>query len=258
MARQQRVLGSSGFCHLFFRGVNHCLLFEEEEDYAMFMDCLIDAKNDRGLSVLAFCLMGNHVHLLLWAADTESLSHAMRQMLSRYASWFNWKYQRSGSLIAGRYKSKPVEKDDYLLELVRYIHLNPVEIGLPIRSKFSSYRDYLGHPAKVTETDLVLSMLSSLPENSQQAFVNFHGEVGSMVPVILADNVQIDALLIQETKKLLAGEEPHTLANTPKKERDVILSQLIDRGFSIRKIERVTGVSRGIIYRAKAKRCNET
>lgn len=146
MGRQARQLSSSGFYHVTFRGVNHQHIFEEESDYTYFLKALGDLKIDLAFEVHAYCLMSNHVHLLLRERQSGDISLIMKRLLTKYAMYFNRKYQRSGALIAGRYKSAPVEVDEYFIPLQCYIHQNPLKAGLVNKLEeypFSSYREYL-------------------------------------------------------------------------------------------------------------------
>lgn len=128
MPRSSRVLSESGVYHVMMRGVNRDVLFLDPEDCQRFLLALAKTKEASGCSVLAYCLMGNHVHLLL-RTDREPLGVVIKRLGVRYARWFNDKYERVGHVFQGRFRSKPVETDAYLLTVVRYIWGNPVEAG---------------------------------------------------------------------------------------------------------------------------------
>jgi len=124
-------------------------------------------------------LMPNHFHLLLETTDRK-LSEAMQVLLTRYARYFNRKYQRVGHLFQGRYKAILCQKDTYLLELVRYIHLNPVRAGLaedPIEWDWSSYAAYLGErDSDWVRTKEVLEYFSKDLVPARRKFVSFMKE----------------------------------------------------------------------------------
>ena len=110
------------------------------------MQILGDVKSDLGFELHAYCLMSNHVHILFREKQLGDISLIMKRLLTKYAMYFNRKYQRSGALIASRYKSAPVEVNDYFIPLQRYIHQNPLKAGLVTKLEeypFSSYREYL-------------------------------------------------------------------------------------------------------------------
>jgi len=109
------------------------IFFAPEDRHRLFF--LIQEGIERfGHRIHAFCLMDNHIHLAIQVADIP-LSKIMQNLSFRYARWINSRYQRMGHLFQGRYKSLLVEEESYLLELVRYIHLNPVRSGLVTRAE---------------------------------------------------------------------------------------------------------------------------
>lgn len=142
MARSPRQTSGTGIYHIMLRGINRQRLFEEPEDYQHFIDALDVACQGNKMSIFAYCLMSNHVHLL--AEETnESISHPVRRLTSGYATWFNRKYDRVGHLFQNRFLSQPVEDDAYFLMAILYIHHNPVAAGLcalPTQYPWSSRR----------------------------------------------------------------------------------------------------------------------
>ena len=253
MARMPRQLSVTGYYHVVFRGVNHCHIFEEDEDFEKFLELLAAVKVYLDLKVCAYCLMDNHAHLLIQEKMPGDIIKAMRKVLSPYAYWFNRKYLRSGSLIANRYKSMCIESDEYLLALVRYIHQNPLVAGVVKRIesyRFSSYCDYTKNGSGLVDTDTVLEAFSLDPQKAIKAFVMFH-EIETTEDYSLSDGVKRSE---KDTRdgiiSALGGTRPNEVCGLPKKERNVVLNSLRKQGFSIRQIERVTGISRKIIERA--------
>ena len=129
MPRHARTLAESGIYHVILRGVNRDALFIDNVDYARFLHALALTKEASGCSVLAYCLMPNHVHLVLRVND-EPLSSVMKRLGVRYVGWFNRRYGRVGHLFQDRFKSKPVETDEYLGTVLHYVWNNPVAAGL--------------------------------------------------------------------------------------------------------------------------------
>jgi putative transposase len=123
--------------------------------------------------VHAFCLMTNHVHLLVQVDDVP-LSRIMQNISFRYTRWFNWKHGKSGHLFQGRFKAVVVDSDEYLIELVRYLHLNPVKAGLakdPQDYPWSSHRCYVGkEDISWVTTDLTLSSFGMRKNVSRKKF----------------------------------------------------------------------------------------
>lgn len=145
--------------HLIARGDNGELVFAEERDYQTYLTLLERYRRTFALELYAFCLMPNHVHLLL-KTRTANLSQFMQRLQTRYSQFFNRRYSRVGHVFQGRFKALLVNKEAYLLELIRYIHMNPVRAGLvrtPQDYPWSSYHWYLGtRPGGEVQTSEIL------------------------------------------------------------------------------------------------------
>jgi putative transposase len=144
MPRQARLDVPGTLHHVMIRGIEGTKIFYNDEDRGNFLSRVSKLVRATGTQILAWTLMDNHVHLLLFSGPL-GISTFMRRLLTGYAVWFNRKYRRSGYLFQNRYKSIVCEEDAYLLELVRYIHLNPLR-GLVVKSikELDSYR-WSGH-----------------------------------------------------------------------------------------------------------------
>ena len=129
-----------------------------------------------GHRIHAFCLMTNHIHLAIEVAD-KPLSAIMQNLSFRYTQWLNWKRKRSGHLFQGRFKAVLVEADSYLLELVRYINLNPVRAGMtddPFAYEWSSHKAYCGvEIIPWLSTEFVLGQLASTGQAAARAYQDF-------------------------------------------------------------------------------------
>lgn len=147
---------SDGYYHVYNRGVNKRTIFKSEKDYAVFLNLLkryLDdkpAKDKWGrqyetlhgqLELLAFCLMPNHFHLLLYQKSPEAMTRLLRGVAGAYSSYFNRQYGRSGPLYQDRFKASLILRDEYLQHISRYIHLNPKEYRT---WEFSSLSYYMG------------------------------------------------------------------------------------------------------------------
>jgi len=110
MPRTGRERSKSGIYHIVLRGSNRQTIFEDEEDAIKFLETLQTYKEKSGYKIYAYCLMGNHVHLLL-KEEQEELGIIMRRIGASYVYWYNWKYQRCGHLFQDRYKSEVVEDE---------------------------------------------------------------------------------------------------------------------------------------------------
>ena len=120
MPRCARRFGESGYMHLIVRGIGRQLLFEDASDYRHYLKKLECYCLETEVKVCAFCLMDNHVHLLV-KGDAESIVLLMKKIGVSYSWYYNKKYDRVGHLFQDRYRSEPVEDDRYLLTAFRYI-----------------------------------------------------------------------------------------------------------------------------------------
>ena len=146
MARKPRIHLPGGLYHVILRGNGGQDVFLSDEDRYRFYLLLQEGTCRFGYRVHAFCLMTNHIHLALQSGDIP-LSRGMQNLSFRYTRWINWRQKRTGHLFQGRYKAVLVDGDSYLLELVRYIHLNPVRAGMvtdPEEYPWSGHRACLG------------------------------------------------------------------------------------------------------------------
>jgi REP element-mobilizing transposase RayT len=115
--------------HVIVRGIERRDIFNDDHDRQLFVDRFVSLLSETGVHCYAWALLSNHFHLLLMPTATP-LSHFMRRLLTGYAVSFNRRNKRSGHLFQNRYKSIVCEEEPYLLELVRYIHLNPLRAGM--------------------------------------------------------------------------------------------------------------------------------
>lgn len=148
MPRTSRVVLPNHPHHVIQRGHNRQIVFVSNEDYLYYLENLKEWKKIIGCKVYAYCLMTNHVHLIIDPVnDVENLSLLMKRISGRQTRYVNKTEGRSGTLWEGRYKSSPIKKDEYLLACCRYIELNPVRAGIvnnPKQYKWSSYKYKIG------------------------------------------------------------------------------------------------------------------
>ena len=165
MARPLRIQFPDAWYHVMSRGRRGDLIFRDKGDYYAFIDLLKDCIEMWNIRVVAYCLMGTHYHILLQTPDAN-LSRCMRHINGVYTQYFNRSHRLDGHLFRGRYKSILVDSDAYLLELLRYIHRNPVEAGMVDRLEsyqWSSHKGYLSRSEKWNwlHKDYVLKIFSN-------------------------------------------------------------------------------------------------
>ncbi len=144
MPRQARIILNNTAHHIVQRGHNRQAVFIEDADYEYYLSTLREWKEELNIKVYGYCLMTNHVHLIIDPCeDKASLGKLMKRLAGRQTRYVNHLERRSGSLWEGRYKSSPIETDSYLLACCRYVDLNPVSAGMVKRVEdyaWSSYR----------------------------------------------------------------------------------------------------------------------
>lgn len=180
MPRYARLNVPGGVFHVISRCLNREYLIDGPEDRARYLSLIERAVERSDAAILAYCLMSNHVHLVVRAGD-EPLEKLMKPIHTGYAVWKNARAGRLGPLFAGRFKSPLVEADEYLLELVRYVHNNPVRAGMVSEAaafEGSSHRAYVGlapAPSWLALGD-VLGRLDVDPDRARRAFAGFVAE----------------------------------------------------------------------------------
>ena len=181
MARKSRIHSPGGVYHVMLRGNGGQVIFSDPaepdpDDGAYFLDLLAEGTQRFGFRCHGYCLMPNHVHLVLQAGAIP-LSRAMQNLAFRYTRHINARARRVGHLFQGRYKAILVDGDAYLLELVRYVHLNPVRAGLadkPEAWRWSGHRAYIGLAAAPwLTTDWVLGLLAPGEGGARAAYGAF-------------------------------------------------------------------------------------
>lgn len=143
MPRRARVLLPGVTLHLIQRGNNRSACFYAKDDCFFYLEQLADQAKKHGCAIHAWCLMTNHVHLLLTPIKPESAGLMMKGLGQRYVQYINRTYRRSGTLWEGRYRSCLMQEEAYVLACYRYIELNPVRAGMvehPGEYRWSSYR----------------------------------------------------------------------------------------------------------------------
>ena len=180
MARQLRIEFPGAVYHITSRGNAREQIFFDDNDRHIFLEILAKTITRYNWLCHAYCLMGNHYHLLIETID-PNLAFGMRQLNGVYTQTFNRLHNRVGHVFQGRYKSIIVDKDSYLLELCRYIILNPVKAKMvrePSQWKWSSYRQTAGLtdlPALLSK-EWVLKQFSPYKDQAHEQYIEFVNE----------------------------------------------------------------------------------
>lgn len=189
MSRPLRIEYPDAWYHVMKQGRRAEEIFADKKDFQGFVDLLQEARDMWDIRVAAYCLMPNHYHLLIQTPQAN-LSRSMRHINGVYTQRYNRRHGCDGQLFRGRYKSILVEADSYLLQLMRYIHKNPVKAGLaasPAGYAWSSHNAYLSGDKKWkwVYTDFLLSMLIADKTHRRKAYRQFMSETDDEVDGII-------------------------------------------------------------------------
>ncbi len=252
LPRKARQKSESGIYHIIMRGLNRQVIFNEDEDCHKFLQTLQQYKKISGYHIYAYCLMSNHIHLLM-KIEHEPLEQVMRRICGKFVYWYNKKYDRAGYLFQDRFKSEPVEEDSYLLTVIRYIHQNPMKANLVKRIEhylWSSYNAYT-RPDSLIDTDFVLNVFDNNRGRALKEFVNFNNQNTEEKCMDLEEIKRItDQEALKIIKRVCNINRADEILELNKKGRDHFLSKLKNEGLSLRQLERLTGINRGVIQKA--------
>lgn len=174
MPRRARILVPGCPHHIVQRGHNRKAVFVSEEDHQYYLGNLAEWKTELHIKVYAWCLMTNHIHLVVEASEHESdISTLMKRVNGRQTAYTNRLERRSGSLWEGRFKASPIQRESYLLNCCRYVELNPVRAGMVDHAndyQWSSYRDREIGASKILDFDMCFE---SLCESHMERIQNY-------------------------------------------------------------------------------------
>ena len=180
MPRRKRCCPAGLPVHIVQRGNNKQVCFTSDSDLAAYANWLKDAAKKYGVAIHAWVFMTNHVHLLVTPDADDAVSKTMQYIGRYYVRYFNYQYDRTGTLFEGRYKSSLIQSNHYLLACYKYIELNPVRAGLvkdPADYAWSSYRaNTMGQAVKMWTPHENYLALGSNQERRQMAYQHFFTE----------------------------------------------------------------------------------
>ncbi len=179
MPRRSRNVSKSGIYHVMIRGNERKEIFSNDEDRVRFLGTLAEKKKDGEYILYAYCLMDNHVYLVI-KEGKDSISRIMKRINTSYAYYYNKKYDRVGHVFQDRYQSEAVENDGYLITVIRYVHNNPVKAGIcrnAAQYSWSSYNLYISlNNSRLIECNEILEIFSNKKEKSIQLFIDHTNE----------------------------------------------------------------------------------
>ena len=244
MPRRPRRMSESGYMHVIVRGVGKQILFEDNMDFEHFLKRLKQYSLETEVRICAYCLMENHVHLLVHC-ELTSLALLMKKIGVSYSGYYNKKYDRVGHLFQDRYLSEPVETERYLVAVFRYILQNPQKAGICKASDYNwnSYRFY-EDPPKFMDLELIKALIGDCRQYYE--FVSIDTDDQCME----FDTKHDDEWAEKELKACLKISSGTKLKAYSIEDRNASLVKLKRHGLTVRQIERLTGINRNIIQKA--------
>jgi len=254
MATKKRELSASGFYHVYQRGVSLFDIFEDDVDREFYLERLQKYCKELDVELHAWCFMSNHTHLLL-KASPDALSAVMRKLGSVYARFFNYRHKRSGPLFEGRFCSTPIETDGQYMNVIRYVHRNPVvhEEAALNGYLWSSYAEHVA----ATPTTCVVSFALSL-FGDVDAFVRFHADregdkhryldVGTSGPMKDDEARRRADEALAESGFSVTASHIGTLPRNLRDRAIATVKKLV--GCSLRQLQRLTAIAYSAIRRA--------
>ena len=248
MPTPKRKVSSLGIYHVIYRGINKQDVFEDAEDSERFLETLRKYQPICGFELLGYCLMSNHVHLIIKPGEVP-LGRIFQRVIPSFVYWYNRKYERVGSLFQSPFKSTAINSDDQLLTAVRYVHQNPVKAGIcpkPQDYKYSSFKNYYNND--LIDASFIQSIIS------KRNFLSFNSASNDDHCMDIDD--ERPRLSDARAKKImhdLSGCDNVTQFQALDTEtRNAALREMWKAGISINRASRLTGISYGIIKKAIA------
>lgn len=242
----------TGFYHVSARGAGKQIVFETDDDRWEFLELMRDCCRDAGVTVVAWCLMNDHVDLVLLDYEDE-MSAAMQRLLLTYARRFNKRTGRTGHLFQDRFERRSLDTDWQVMEAIRSVHANPQEDGISLieRYPWSSFAEYL----RAYGNDMTRGF--SEPSCVLELFGSAEGFIAHSLSTPDGGEPAIHDMKETEWERRAFADKMardlgvplHGLKAAPPAQRDAVIVELHDAGFTVRQIERYTGIGKSTVAR---------
>ncbi len=250
MSRNKRKRSETGIYHVMQRGNERKNVFQDDEDKSRYLETIRQIKQEQRFSLHAYCLMDNHIHLMI-KEGTEEIGKIMKRIAVSYAFYYNQKYKRVGHLFQDRFKSENVESDGYILSLARYIHQNPVKAGLtetPSKYRWSSYNEYLSESrSDILDSEFVIGLFSSNKEKARSLFIDYMNQDSDEAFMdLLEEEIEMDEDKAKELYQTMLRNKGIVtgIGEKVKIPDDFIKEFKLKTRLSVRKIAVITGVNK--------------
>lgn len=258
MPRKARKVSETKIYHCMLRGINKQDIFLDKQDYIKFIKEIKNTKDFFSYKLYSYVLMSNHIHLHI-KDEKNKISKIMQSLQVRYTSYFNKKYNRVGHLFQNRFQSKCVENDFYNLNLIRYIHQNPVKAGIDTIENYcwSSYSEYIGDDSGyLIEKNEILKLFSKDKNLAIKKFIKYNNDILYLQQSkdILEYEIKTklnDTEIIECIKIKLDINNIEEIQNYENNKRKACLKKIKDiKGCTYNQLSRILGISKKIIERA--------
>jgi len=247
MPRKAREKSSTGIYHIMLRGIDGRNIFLDKEDKEIFLKKLLEIKDKVNFKLYGYCLMDNHIHLLL--GESEEIGTTMKRITVAYVHWNNNKYGRTGHLFQNRYLSEPVETEKYLLAVLRYIHRNPIAAGLDKDLEgypWSSHNQYIAMYEQ-GKTDVNGHLITAYLKDCNE-YIDFMNQEDHHQYL---EHNPAKKYTDQALYNFIQKEYRADLMELDLKERNKQIQEMYKvTGVSMRQLGRVLGVGKGVIEAA--------
>ncbi len=248
MPRAPRQRSETGYYHVTLRGNGKQNLFETDTDRTALLDAVRSSFTCREISLIAWCLMSNHIHLVI-DDPHDHISEALHRVTTTYAAYLNHETGHTGHVFEGRYRSVPIRDDKQLLAAVRYVHDNPLRgMGVsPGRYPWCSYSEYASGASTYADIGSLLDMLGGV-----QGFtaISLHEDPEPYRPAFRKYAEADEREQVARSVFNAFGCTATSIKELPKETRDRVLSALCDGGISIAHVQRLTGIGEWTIRKA--------
>lgn len=253
MPRNARIKSQTQVYHVMLRGNNRGKIFVDEEDKSRIIHILGEKKKAEEYLLYAYCVMDNHIHLIIKEGQ-DPIASIVKRIATSYSHYFNKKYKRIGHVFQERFKSENIEDESYLLAAIRYVHQNPIKpgIGTVDGYKWSSYRDYIGMGGILTDRGEILGILSNSNEKALVEFIRFNHEFTEETFLDVCEEKEINQFNVTEYINRYFGEkgmEINDLRSLENKSlREELIKLLMEKSnLSLRGIATTLGLNREMV-----------
>lgn len=240
MPHSARKMSESGYYHVVAKAIADQMIFESDVDRRYYIKLLDTATTETYCTLHAYCLMSNHVHLVI-EDNFDSLATLMKYVDERYGMYFANKTERNGGIFRKPFWSESINTDAYLLCAVRYVHANPTVAGIcsPFFYEWSSAKDYMGRNG-ITDTSKILAMCGNT-----DSFVRFSNQMPACAQAFpgskLIGHIN-DEEALRVARLTLGADELRSIGSLPISDRNDAIRKLKQTGLTLRQIARATGL----------------